>query len=446
MLLVLLLLSLSLLTIAVMKITEVYTTSLDQLSKLHENQTHLMICENLHDVCTNEKLNSNDVITKADEVCPVSHNETNISSQEVFTWSQYLANSSNTEFQATPGILSMRIAIKNNIMYLQTNSFYAFKGKYVVSMRVYSNGYGSGEGTHVSVFLYLMKKPHSNKLGQAGQQPMGKFTIELLKQLSDSDHYAINVTFGTKLPWDYISGVEVAERGWGTTYFISHDRLMKSNSHYNYYKDDTLYFRISSYDDSHHQVLPTVIRMHDFTKKKKEKEQWYSRPFFAFDGGYQMCLRVDAAGDSKGEGTHVSVYLYLMKGPYDDELEQSGHWPLRGSFTIELLLYKINDIFHFSYKRKVVFDMYTSDNITNRVINGNRAAQGWGFHKFIPHSMLQNTVADDSVQFKISYQEKRNWVIYQETFTQDVEIRGIFSWLSRVFSVISQLLLSQLAS
>ena len=43
-----------------------------------------------------------------------------------------------------------------------------------------------------------------------------------------------------------------------------------------------------------------------------------------------MCLKVYANGVGSGEGTHVSLYLYLMKGPYDDKLEQSGHWPLRG--------------------------------------------------------------------------------------------------------------------
>ena len=286
-------------------------------------------------------------------------------------------------------------------------------------MRVYSKGYGSGKGTHVSIFLYLEKgSHHNNKLEQAGQQPMGRFTIELLNQLSDNDHYAINMTFGTKLPCDCIGGVEVADRGWGTHYFISHDSLMWINSYYNYYKDDTLYFRIHSYDDNH-QVLPTVITMHDFTKKKKENEQWYSDPFFAFDGGYQMCLRVDAAGDGEGVDTHLSVYLYLMKGPYDDELEQSGHYPLRGSFTIELL-YKFNDIFHFPYEQRVVFNMHTSDNITNRVINGNRAAKGWGFHKFIPNYILRRIVDDDFVQLKISYQEHRNSGTYQEQHDRDI--------------------------
>ena len=78
------------------------------------------------------------------------------------------------------------------------------------------------------------------------------------------------------------------------------------------------------------------IIMYNFTNKKVNKEKWISSPFFAYEGGYQMCLRVDAAGYGDGEGTHVSVYLHLMKGPHDDKLEQSDHWPLRGTFTIEL--------------------------------------------------------------------------------------------------------------
>ena len=145
---------LPLLTIVIMQNREV-TTRLDQLSKLHKNQTHLMVCD---DVCTNEKVNSNDVIT---QVCPVSHDETNTPSQDLSTWSQYLANSSNTQFKVTPGIISIRTSIRDNIMYSQTNPFYAFKRESLVSIRVYSNGYGNGKGTHVSIFLYLEKGPHN---------------------------------------------------------------------------------------------------------------------------------------------------------------------------------------------------------------------------------------------------------------------------------------------
>ena len=77
---------------------------------------------------------------------------------------------------------------------------------------------------------------------------MGKFKIELLNcsQLSDSDHHVINMTFGIKLCNKFVSGDDVADRGWGAPYFISHDTLIQSNNYYNYYKNNILYFRISS--------------------------------------------------------------------------------------------------------------------------------------------------------------------------------------------------------
>ena len=46
-----------------------------------------------------------------------------------------------------------------------------------------------------------------------------------------------------------------------------------------------------------------------------------------------MCIRVDANGWSSGNGTHISVFAYLMKGDNDDSLT----WPFTGSITFELL-------------------------------------------------------------------------------------------------------------
>ena len=57
-----------------------------------------------------------------------------------------------------------------------------------------------------------------------------------------------------------------------------------------------------------------------------------------------MLLRISPVDVSQ---TSLNTSLYLMKGPHDDELEQSGHWPLRGTFTIELLNQQI-DSNHFS--------------------------------------------------------------------------------------------------
>ena len=43
--------------------------------------------------------------------------------------------------------------------------------------------------------------------------------------------------------------------------------------------------------------------------------------------------QIDANGSGSGAGTHVSVFVCLMCGEYDDDLP----WPFRGDVTIQLL-------------------------------------------------------------------------------------------------------------
>ena len=52
----------------------------------------------------------------------------------------------------------------------------------------------------------------------------------------------------------------------------------------------------------------------------------YSPPFY-FREGYKMCLALHPNGIGKGEGTHVSLSLLLMRGEFDDQLE----WPIQSS-------------------------------------------------------------------------------------------------------------------
>ena len=49
----------------------------------------------------------------------------------------------------------------------------------------------------------------------------------------------------------------------------------------------------------------------------------YSPPFYTGRNGYKMCIRAYLNGDGSGEGTHLSIFLVLMKGEYDPLL----WWP-----------------------------------------------------------------------------------------------------------------------
>ena len=236
----------------------------------------------------------------------------------------------------------------NSMKDWHSNPFFAFEKGYQVYLKVVATGSGHGEGTHVSVYLHLMKGPHDDELEQSGYWPLrGTFTIELLNQLNDSNHTRM-VQFHHHLCEKCTNKVldEVMTHGGvGRQQFISHT-ILNNNG---YMKSDSLIFKIS-YESTEppYQITPVSYKLTKFSQWVINKENWYSSSFFAFNGGYHMCLMVDAAGGDKGDGTYMSVYLYLMKGPHDDELEQSGHWPLRGTFTIELLN-QLNDSNHYRY-------------------------------------------------------------------------------------------------
>ena len=100
-----------------------------------------------------------------------------------------------------------------------------------------------------------------------------------------------------------------------------------------------------------------------------------------------MCLRVDANGHKDGAGTHVSVYMYLMRGEHDDKLT----WPFRGDITIQLVnQYRDQD----HVERTLDFADYNGsagNDTSGRVTSGERAERAWGFHTFISHSKLEYT-------------------------------------------------------
>ena len=127
------------------------------------------------------------------------------------------------------------------------------------------------------------------------------------------------------------------------------------------------------------QSCPVVFKLSEYNIKKENELQpiWYSDPFYTHNKGYKMCLGVYAAGNGLGRGTHLSVLMFLMKGPHDDELT----WPLRGrKFEIKLLN-QISDSEHHSC---ILGYDYTG---ICRVTEGNRS-NGRGRNRYISNEDL----------------------------------------------------------
>ena len=114
------------------------------------------------------------------------------------------------------------------------------------------------------------------------------------------------------------------------------------------------------------QVCPVIIKVPNFVDHKMVDDGWYSEPFYTHSRGYKMCLCVYPAGVEDTEDPHLSVYLYLMKGPHDDDVI----WPLTGKFEIILINQMQNNGHH---SRSIFHDNHAPRRSACRVTGHDRA-------------------------------------------------------------------------
>ena len=147
-------------------------------------------------------------------------------------------------------------------------------------------------------------------------------------------------------------------------------------------------------------IPPPDIVMTDFVKHKNDGDKWFSPPFYSHIGGYKLCIRVDANGWGDGEGTHVGVAIYMMRGEYDDNLKWSFK-KRRDKGHIERTPLDLSD-----YQESLEgFDRP----IFARVVGRKIAKKGWGEAKFIANTKLAYNSAkncqylmNDCLKFRIT--------------------------------------------
>ena len=125
---------------------------------------------------------------------------------------------------------------------------------------------------------------------------------------------------------------------------------------------------------------PCVFKMDGF--KEENEGNWYSDPVYSHFGGYKMCLNVYTNGHGEGKGTHVSVYINLMRGDNDDNLK----WPFKGTIKVSLLN-QLEDGQHFTRQPWSPGSNIPED-IRGRVTDSERAGKGRGYPRFISHQEL----------------------------------------------------------
>ena len=300
-----------------------------------------------------------------------------------------------------------------------------FRSGYKLCLAVYT---GKGNGSHLSVFVHLMRGVFDDTL----QWPFrGDISVQLLNQRGgEGEHHERTISFTDETPNKNAGRVIDNDRtasGWGRMKFITLEQLNQT-----YLVDNRLQFRVKA---EHHRriesvqevlsektdmqyteqivneltdliftldnetseylsdlytelsvrpkFLPFNFTVEQFSDYYENSSIWYSQPFYSHSAfGYKMCLRVDCDG-SVSNATYVSVYIILMPGDFDDNLE----WPFRGEITILLLNQRGSGAYgHHGFI--LPFNDQTPDGSAGRVTESERGG-GWGYTEFIPYEMLQ---------------------------------------------------------
>ena len=314
------------------------------------------------------------------EICVVNYMYSTALLHKAPSWQNFrTTNQSVCEFTLTE--FSIRKQFNNQYF---SPPFYTHQRGYKMYLEVYANGQGSGEGTHVSIFANLVKGIYDQEL----QWPFtGSLIIKVLNWREDKEHYTktMSVKFSTKR--------KESEEKCHLFKFISHSSIGTK-----YLQDDCLRLRVGvacMYSTDHLNETPSwqnsltqslcEFTLTDVHKRKKFNNRYYSKGFYTNPQslGYKLCLEVCANGKRSGKDTHISVFVYLMKGKYDGSL----HFPFEGTIIVELLNWKEDKGHH---EKSISFNPHADPDgtICGRVKEGKYTTNSWGRSEFISHLSL----------------------------------------------------------
>ena len=137
-------------------------------------------------------------------------------------------------------------------------------------------------------------------------------------------------------------------------------------------------------------AISHAFKVTSFSQKKSNNIVFHCTPFFTHPQGYKMVITINANGIEKNKGSHISLWVYLMKGEYDDELE----FPFKGTVIFELLN-QLEDKCH--HKISLTYD--GTEKSSKRVMVQERSTDGRGLCAFIPHSELGHSAAKNCRQY-----------------------------------------------
>lgn len=127
-----------------------------------------------------------------------------------------------------------------------------------------------------------------------------------------------------------------------------------------------------------------VIENWEETREAAQQENDYallSRPYYIEEPGYKVCMQAYPNGFGTGRGTHLSMFMKLMKGRYDADLT----WPFARMFSITLLDQRPGGNDKTRTLDPPIASEGSADAFRRPTSDMNR---GWGWQTFMTHADL----------------------------------------------------------
>ena len=203
----------------------------------------------------------------------------------------------------------------------------------------------SSDQESIGIYTKLLRGQNDDNLVWPFQ---ASIVVELVNWREDANHHSHTISYYERTSIECKSQVTEGEQslGLGTSTFISYSSLdYNCSKNIEYLQDDCLRLRIKEiavFSTPACMKKPNWLEeaVNFFTvtclsDRIRLQIEYWSPPFYTCARGYRMCLKVSPVA-CPGKGTHVSLFAYLMKGDYNDEL----NWPFTADVVVDILNWK----------------------------------------------------------------------------------------------------------
>ena len=272
--------------------------------------------------------------------------------------------------------------------------FYTHKNGYKFCLMSYPDGVGKNKGSYLTISAPLIMGEYDDELNWPFE---GDIRVEVVNWRAETNHHSYIIHFDRITDPD---GIYTSQKprdqdpliGYGTPRFISHTDL-EPNTTTEYVRNNCLKLRVSVavyikpllltpvWQD---RIQPgtTQFIISEYSKRKQFNNRYLS-PSFTTSGEHRYTLGLAVYANGDGEGSHLSIFVYIMKGRHDDWLYKD-KWPYTGTIVISLLNW-LEDKEH--YKTLITIEeKYNFAKVTDGEYGNNV-----GTDKFISHSTLINS-------------------------------------------------------